>query len=146
MQKRALRLLASLLERWDEARIERWLGSAPALRGIFAGVARSFDARAAAGFEGCIVYELTRPATGGEPAVWTIEVRGTRARARPGPGQDPALTLRLSVSDFLRIGAGLLDPAVPILQGRGTFSGSIELAVRLPEMFGAARPGGTIPS
>lgn len=138
MQQRALKLLARRLTRWDEAKIERTLGSPPALRGIFTGVARSFDPRAARGFEGCLVYELTRPATGRDAAIWTVEIRGGRARARRGACADPALTLRLRVADFLRIGTGLLDPAVPILQGRGSFQGSLDLAVRLPEMFGAA--------
>ena len=138
MQKQALKLLARLLSRWDETKIERRLGSAPALKGIFTGVARSFNPRAAGGFEGCLVYELTRPATGREAAIWTVEIRAGRARARRGACADPALTLHLRLADFLRIGTGLLDPAIPILQGRGSFQGSLELAVRLPEMFGAA--------
>jgi hypothetical protein len=141
VQKQALRLLARFLGRWDDAKIERRLGSRAALWGIFTGVAYSFDSRAAAGFEGCLVYQLTRPVTGRETAIWTVDVDGRRARARRGECQDPALTLRLPLADFLRIGTGLLDPAIPILQGRGTFKGSLDLAVRLPEMFGGRRSG-----
>lgn len=138
MRKHALSLLARLLESWDETTIERRLGSRIALTGIFAGLSRSFDPAAAAGFEGCLLYELRRPATGREPVLWSVEVRGARARSRRGACPEASLTLRLSLADFLRIGSGLLDPAVPILQGRGSFEGPLELAVRLPEMFGAA--------
>ena len=130
-------MLARILGRWEEARIERWFGSRAAQRAIFAAVARLYVPGASGGFEGCLLYELTRPAIGRPPAAWSIEVRGGRAWARRGRCREPALTLRLTLADFLRIGAGILDPAVPILQGRGTFKGPLELAVRLPQMFGA---------
>jgi hypothetical protein len=38
----------------------------------------------------------------------------------------------------MRIAARQLDPAIPMLQGRGNVHGSLELAMRLPEMFGAS--------
>jgi hypothetical protein len=133
-----MRLLGGLLARWSEQRIERWFGSRLALRVMFAVIARSYDPRAAAGFEGCLVYELGRPATAAPPAIWTIEVSGKRARAVPGPCPGAKLTLKLRLADFLRIGAGALEPVSVILQGRGTFQGPLELAVALPEMFGAA--------
>ena len=100
-------------------------------------MARSFQPDAAGGFEGCLVYELTRQASGQEPAVYTIEIAGRRARARPGPCAEAKLTLRLRLVDFMRIAAGDLDPAIPMLQGRGNVHGSLELAMRIPEMFGA---------
>lgn len=134
-----VKLLRGMLEALDEERIERRFGSRLAARLIFTAVARSYVPGSGAGFEGCLLYELTRPATGREMIVWHIEIRDGRARARRGACPAPALALRLRLADILRIGAGTLDPAVPILQGRGTFEGSLGLAMRLPEMFGAGR-------
>lgn len=140
MRNAALSALAALLRRWSPAQIERRLGSRSGQRAIFAIVARSFVPEAANGFQGCLAYQLTFPATRRPPAVWSLEVAEGRARARRGPCRDPALTVTLQLADFLRVGAGELDPVVPILQGRGTVSGPLELAMRIPEMFGATRP------
>jgi hypothetical protein len=138
MRKQALKLLGLILGRMSEKQVEQRFGSPVALRAIFGGMARSFHPDAAGGFEGCLVYELTR-STSEEPAVWTIEIAGRHARARPGPCDDAQLTLRLRLVDFMRIAAGDLDPAIPMLQGRGNVQGSLELAMRVPEMFGAVR-------
>ena len=128
-----------ILGRMSEKQVERQFGSPLALRVIFGGMARSFQPDAAGGFEGCLVYELTRQATGQELVAYTIEISGRRARALPGPCEEAKLTLRLRLVDFMRIAAGDLDPAIPMLQGRGNVHGSLELAMRVPEMFGAAR-------
>jgi hypothetical protein len=137
---RAARLLSSLIDRLGERRVERLLGARLALKLLFHAVAGSFDPGAAAGFEGCLVYELTRPATGAPAVVWRIEVTGGQARARRGRCPQPRLTVTVGLTDFLRIGAGALDPAAAVLQGRARFQGPLELAVRLPEMFRV--PGG----
>ena len=56
-------------------------------------MARSFEPDAAAGFQGDVVYELARPATGAEPTRWTIEVTDGHASARSGGVSDPAPTV-----------------------------------------------------
>ena len=89
-----LKLLALVLRRWNERQIEQRFGSPVALRAIFGGMARSFEPDAAGGFERDL-DELTRLATGQEPAIWTIEISGRRAKARPGPSENAKLTLRL---------------------------------------------------
>jgi hypothetical protein len=137
-----LKLLARMVDGASEAQIERRFGSALVQRGMFAGMARSFDPSVAGGFEGRIVYELTRPASGGQPLCWTIDVSAGRATARRGSVPDAKLTVRLQLADFMRVATGALDPVVPILQGRASLSGDFGLASRLSEMFGAARPGG----
>ena len=86
------------------------------------------------------MYELARPATGAEPTRWTIEVTDGHASARSGSVSDPALTVHFHLADFVRIAAGTLDPAVPLLEDRASFEGDFTLAVRLPEMFGAPSP------
>jgi hypothetical protein len=103
-------------------------------------MARSFDPDAAGGFQGRIVYELGRPATGGDAISWTVEVLNGRAVARPGASSDAKLTLRFQLADFVRIAAGTIDAAVPLLQDRASFEGDLGLATRLPEMFGAPSP------
>jgi alkanesulfonate monooxygenase SsuD/methylene tetrahydromethanopterin reductase-like flavin-dependent oxidoreductase (luciferase family) len=137
---RAVVLLARLVKDASEAQIERRFGSKAAQRAFFAGMARAFEPDAAAGFQGRIVYELSRPATMADPTRWTLEVSDGHASARAGGSEDAKLTVRLQLADFIRIAAGTIDPAVPLLEDRLSFEGDFELAARLPEMFGAASP------
>jgi hypothetical protein len=139
-RERGLRLLARILDGASDAQIERRFGSAPMQRALFAGMARAFDPSAAGGFEGRLGYELTRPATGGAPLRWTIDVSTSHATAQRGLAPGAKLTLNLELADFMRVAAGTLDPVVPVLQGRASVQGDFGLAARLPQMFGAARP------
>ena len=52
----------------------------------------------------------------------------------------PPLIVRFTLADFVRIAAGTIDPAVPLLENRASFEGDFALAARLPEMFGAPSP------
>lgn len=133
-------MFARWVDRADDKKLERRVGSRLVQRAIFKAMAARFDPEVAAGFEGSVSYELRRPVTGAPPLRWTIEISGRRARARPGASDHAAVRLRLSLADFVRIGAGTLDPATPALQGRASFQGDFGLAVRLPEMFGASPP------
>ncbi len=133
----AMKVLGRLVDGAGDATVERRFGSAFAQRAIFAGMARSFEPEAAGGFQGSLVYELARPATDAEAMMWTIEVADGHATARPGDSGDAALRLRFNLADFVRIAAGTLDPAVPLMADRASFEGDFALAARLPEMFGA---------
>src|SRR5205085_1788913 len=62
-----------------------------------------------------------------------------RVRAR-GAARHPALRIRFPLSDFVRVAAGTIDPAVPLLRDRASFEGDFSLAAKLPEMFGAPSP------
>jgi hypothetical protein len=132
-----VKLLARLVEGATDAQLERRFSSPVAQRALFTGMARSFAPEAAGGFQGRLVYELTRPATGGSSLCWTIEVADGQASARSGAGPDAKLTLRVALADFMRMAAGTLDPAGALLEDRATFEGDLALAARLPEMFGA---------
>jgi hypothetical protein len=104
-------------------------------------MARSFTPEAAGRFQGSLVYELTRPATRNPPLIWTIDVLDGKASARPGgPADPPALTIRYELADFIKMAAGTIDPAIPVLENRAAFDGDLALVARLPEMFGAASP------
>ena len=124
----------------DERQLERRFGPAPVQRLLFAGMVAMFTPDAVPGFEGDLVYELTRPATGGTATTWTIEVRAGGAAVRRGGSEHAKLRMRFAVPDFVRIGTGELDPATPLLSGRATIKGDLSLATRLPEMFGARSP------
>jgi hypothetical protein len=136
----AIWVLRTLVRRASDAQLERLFGLGTVQRAIFAVMARRFDARAAAGFEGDVVYELRRPESSRPPRLWTLEVLGGRAKARPAGAPSPALTIRIRLADFVRIAAGTLDPALPLLRNRGSITGDLALAARVPEMFRAPRP------
>ncbi len=139
-REQLIKLLARLVADATDAQLERRFGSPVAQRALFAGMARSFEPDAAGGFQGKLVYELARPVTGGRPIRWTIEVLHGRAAARPGGAGDAALTLRFQLADFVRVAAGTIDAAAPLLEDRASIDGDFALAARLPEMFGAPSP------
>jgi putative sterol carrier protein len=56
--------------------------------------------------------------------------------ARPGPAAAPALVLRMSVADFVRMAGGDLDPGKALLTGRLDLEGDFDVAGRLGDMFG----------
>jgi putative sterol carrier protein len=135
-----MRIFARLVDGASDAKLERRFGSRLMQRVIFTAMAARFNPKAANGFEGRIAYELARPATEASPLRWTIDVSGPRARASRGARDGAAVTLRLPLADFIRIGAGTIDPATPVLQGRASFQGDFGLVVRIPEMFRANAP------
>jgi alkanesulfonate monooxygenase SsuD/methylene tetrahydromethanopterin reductase-like flavin-dependent oxidoreductase (luciferase family) len=124
----------TLAGRATDDRIERVLGSAAAQRALFAMMAKGFDAEHAAGFEGCIVYELAM--SDGSRKSWTIQVRGQRAAARQGGSADAALTIRVPLADFARVVADAGSFLPLVLDGRMTMDGDLGLANRLADMFG----------
>jgi putative sterol carrier protein len=135
-----MRLIGTLIGAIGDARLERWSSRPELERALFGALARRFDARAAEGFEGRIVYELERPASSGPTSCHTIEIADGRARAHPGAPGEAAVRLRMPLADFLRAAAGTTDPAEPILKNRATVKGDLAVAARLPEMFRAPRP------
>ena len=52
---------------------------------------------------------------------------------------DPAVTLRMPRADLLRLAAGD-NPGAVLLAGRTSVEGDLNVAIRLPEMFGAPSP------
>lgn len=118
--------------RSDEA-LARWFGPAQQ-RVLFGMMARGFDPSKAFGFAGEIEFRL-------EPgSVWTIRVRGNKARAVQGPAREPAVVLAMSAADFLRVTAGAANPAGLLMSGRLTITGDPALASRVAEMFGGPSP------
>jgi alkanesulfonate monooxygenase SsuD/methylene tetrahydromethanopterin reductase-like flavin-dependent oxidoreductase (luciferase family) len=126
--------LRRLLGRTSDARLEQIFASGQAQRAVFGMMARRFDPGKAAGFEGTIGYDLGL--ADGTRRSWAIEVRGGQARVCEGGGVDPALTIRVPLTDFVRVltTAGSFYPL--IVDGRMTMEGDLALANRMAEMFG----------
>src|SRR3954447_2643074 len=124
----------ALVRRAGDARLEHIAGSDAALKLIFAAMTRAYEPDKAHGFAGELEFDLRR--ADGRVAHWTVAVEPRRATARPGRAAAPALTLALSVADFLRIAARDLDAGRAILTGRLDLAGDFSLAQRLGEMFG----------
>ncbi len=145
VRRQAQRALARFVDGASDAEVERRFGSHAAQRALLTGMARSFDPKMAFGFEGDIEYELRRGSDrdGATPALrgdrWTIRIAGERAHVVPGPGADPAVTLRMGLVDFVRIAAGQ-SPAGVFLEGRVDLEGDLAVARRMPEMFGGPSP------
>jgi alkanesulfonate monooxygenase SsuD/methylene tetrahydromethanopterin reductase-like flavin-dependent oxidoreductase (luciferase family) len=136
----ATQLLGRLVDGASDEQVERRFSSPLALRALFTGMARSYLPDAVPEFEGRLVYELARPATAQPAARWTIHVHGGRASAHQGADNGAKLKIRFTLADFVRIAAGAIDPAEPLLAGRASFDGDFALAAKLPEMFGAPSP------
>jgi hypothetical protein len=119
-----------------DRRLERTVGSRPALRLLLIAVSRRFDPAAAAGYTGAIRLELST--SSGEPRVWALAV-GDRCRVLGGARAarvDSELQVRCSVADLVRLAAGELGPGRALLTGRLDFAGDFGLARRAGPMFG----------
>ena len=127
---------ALVRNRSDEG-LHRLFDRGPGLPVIFKGMERSFVPEKAKGFVGEIQYVL-----GGRtgPQSWTVSIANGHASARRRPASDPAVTLRASVPDFVRMAAREAFPPKLLLEGALEIEGDFALAGRLGEMFGAAPP------
>ncbi|MFN8149910.1 MAG: bifunctional 3-(3-hydroxy-phenyl)propionate/3-hydroxycinnamic acid hydroxylase [Solirubrobacterales bacterium] len=128
------RALAAAAERFDDRGLERAFGNPLALAGIFKELARAFVPRVANGFSGELQYDLRR--SSGRVSSWTVRVDGVRAAARHGKADDPDLTVRIGLADFLRMAAGQLDQVDLLKSHRLDASGDGLIAARLGPMFG----------
>ena len=131
------RFLVQLTSVAQDAWLERFFALPLVERGLFTALASRFDASAAEGFEGRVTYELERPATGGPSSRWTVQIINGRAVLRLDDTAESAVRLRMPVADFIRVAAGAVDPAEPILKGRAHAEGDLGVLAKLPEMFRA---------
>jgi alkanesulfonate monooxygenase SsuD/methylene tetrahydromethanopterin reductase-like flavin-dependent oxidoreductase (luciferase family)/putative sterol carrier protein len=125
--------LASLVQGRSDEQLDRFVGSGPGLKLIFRGMERAFVPSARGNFSGEIEYEL-RGSRGVRRFAVAIGEDGATIDERAA--RDPALRVRARVPDFARIVAGELDPGRALLEGTLVLEGSMEVATKLPEMFG----------
>jgi hypothetical protein len=138
-RRRGQAVLARLIDGLSDEQIERRFGNRIAQQGLFSAMARSFQPRYAFGFEGEIEYRLTPAANGGEPSVWTIEVKDGSATLHRGAAREPAVTVRTPTADFMRMASGA-NPGAVLMEGRTELEGDVSVAMRLVEMFGGPSP------
>ena len=136
---RVTRMLMWSIAHVDDRLLEWTIGSRLGIRIIFAGMSRQFVPAAAEGFAGSICYELRRH-SGAVIEGWTLSVTPSAARARPGFPADAAVTLKLTVGDFVRFSLGAVSPVTLLTEERLRLDGDLMVAARLAPMFGRALP------
>jgi predicted lipid carrier protein YhbT len=104
---------------------------------IFKGMEIAFVPERAHGFEGEIAYELR--GRDGQRS-WTVRIGDGRAAVRRGSAAEPAVTLRASIPDFVRLAAREAFAPKLLLEGALVIEGDFAVAGRLPEMFGDQPP------
>jgi predicted lipid carrier protein YhbT len=66
-----------------------------------------------------------------------VRVKDGGATVLPGADGAAAVTFRLSVPDWARLIAEEADPGELLFSGRFHVEGDLQMAMRVPEMFGA---------
>jgi hypothetical protein len=136
---RLMKLLMWSVAHLDDRVLELTLGTRLGIRVIFAGMSRQFVPAAAEGFVGSISYELRRHG-GAIIEGWSLSITPSAAKARLGFPPDPAVTLKLTVGDFVRFSLGAVSPVTLLTEERLGLDGDLTVAARLAPMFGRALP------
>jgi alkanesulfonate monooxygenase SsuD/methylene tetrahydromethanopterin reductase-like flavin-dependent oxidoreductase (luciferase family) len=129
--------LAALVRNRTDRQLHRLFDRGPGLTVIFKGMERAFIPEKAKGFEGEIEYRLDGLRG---PQSWTVRIADGRASARRAASVDPAVKIRTSVPDFVRMAAREAFPPKLMLEGSLVIDGDFVVAGRLGEMFGAEPP------
>lgn len=124
-------LLAWLVRGRNDQQLERMMPFLVPM--IFKGMQRAFRADRALGFSGELEYHLS---TNGSLKKWAVHIAEGKATVRPGPAEQPRLTMKLSAPTFARISAGLIEPVTAVLEGKLEAEGELRLMNRIGEMFG----------
>jgi putative sterol carrier protein len=117
----------------SDAQLERTVGSNAGLRALFKAMEKQYVPEKSGGFDGDVMYVLS---TSRGPRHWTVHIDAERAAAEPRESGDAAVTMKMPLPVFVRIGAGELNPARAMLDGELEISGDFTVAGRLGEMFG----------
>ena len=128
--------LARLVRGRSDSQLHRLFDRGPGLPAIFRGMEAALVPERADGIAAEIQYELR-----GRDGVrrWVVSIRDRRAEARRGAAADPAVTMRASVPDFVRLVSREAFAPKLLLEGRVEVEGDFVLAGRLDEMFGGQR-------
>ncbi|MGB1582734.1 MAG: SCP2 sterol-binding domain-containing protein [Solirubrobacterales bacterium] len=134
--KRMDRFQRSAVKRMSDRQLELAMGNRLGIRTLFKAMAKMYRPRKAGDFIGEIEFTLETP-HGKE--VWTIDCQPSGAQARRGSADNARLHVKSGVADFLRLGTGDLSAPNAIMSGKVEVRGDFQVAVRMGEMFGAAR-------
>jgi alkanesulfonate monooxygenase SsuD/methylene tetrahydromethanopterin reductase-like flavin-dependent oxidoreductase (luciferase family)/putative sterol carrier protein len=124
--------LGMIRNRTDQE-LDAIFSAGPGLEMIFRGMEKAFLPERTQGFSGRIQYVLEgRTGT----RTWELEISDGQIRAHEAAGDDPRVTLRMSIPTFARMTAGLLSPGAALMDNKLVVEGDLDAAVRLGEMFG----------
>jgi hypothetical protein len=140
---RGRRLIEHVTADWSDEKLASRFRSHTAQRGMFSAMATAFQPAMAGGFSGALGFELQASADDLDPARsdwWSIDVHGTKAKARPGRPEEPVMTLHIGLPDFVRLASGEVGPVRLLVEGKARIEGDILLGARLGEMFGLVQP------
>jgi SCP-2 sterol transfer family len=137
--KRVMELFMWSIVHLNDRVLELTLGSRLAIRAIFAVMSRQFVPSAAEGFEGWICYELRRHG-GAIIEGWALRIAASAANASFGFPTDSAVTLKLTVGDFVRFNLGAVSPVTLLTEERLKLDGDLTVAAKLAPMFGRPLP------
>ena len=136
---RPIKLLMWIIAHLNDRVLELTAGSRLAIRVIFAAMSRQFVPSAAEGFDGSICYELRRH-KGAIIEGWALRITASAAMASFGFPTDPAVTLKLTVGDFVRFSLGTVSPVTLLTEERLKLDGDLKVAAKLAPMFGRPLP------
>jgi hypothetical protein len=137
--ERATKMLMWSIAHLNDRVLELTAGSRLAIRGIFAVMGRQFVPSAAEGFEGSICYELRRH-NGAIIEGWALRITASAAKVSFGFPTEPAVTLKLTVGDFVRFSLGAVSPVTLLTEERLKLDGDLTVAAKLAPMFGRPLP------
>ncbi len=101
------------------------------LADLMAEMPAAFLPEKAAGMEAVVQFHFT----GAETGEWNAAIKDGRCTVGQGPSPNPSLTLKADSGDFLRIFSGELDGMQAFMQGRLSFTGDMNLALKLLSIF-----------
>jgi hypothetical protein len=114
------------------------------LDGIFWGMPRQLDVKAAEGVSTRIRWCITGPTDDGVDTYQLAVANGKATTTRGTDGAEPKLTITMDGVEFLRLVSGNSDPMAAYFKGRIQLAGDIMVAAQLAQLFRI--PGGTPPT
>ena len=127
---RVMKLLMWSIAHLNDRVLELTLGSRLAIRVIFAVMSRQLVPSAAEGFQGSVCYELRRH-SGAIIEGWGLRIAASAAKSSFGFPTDPAVTLKLTVGDFVRFNLGAVSPVTLLTEERLKLDGDLTVAAKL---------------
>lgn len=101
---------------------------------IFRQMPERLDRERAAGIDAVVEWRIVDHQTS-DHDVWQLTLRDGIAEVRPGPAEDPTVTMEIGAIDFLRLITGGANGPKLFLFGRLKVRGNLVLAARMPTLF-----------
>ncbi len=101
---------------------------------IFAGMAGTFNPKAAAGLNAVIQYNIEGP-DGGD---WYVVIKDQTCTVNEGVHSSPTLTMKMADKDWIAMCNGQLNGMTAFMTGKLKTQGDIMLAQRLTTLFPAS--------